>query len=52
MFKTSVDGKVPGIAGTAHNVADDDAGAIQLAHDYLSYFPQNRHSPAPLQSWP
>lgn len=35
------------IAGTAHNVAEDDAEAIQLARDYLTYFPQNRHEPAP-----
>jgi acetyl-CoA carboxylase carboxyltransferase component len=31
------------IAGTAHNVADSDAEAIQLARDYLTFFPQNRH---------
>jgi len=35
------------IAGTAHNVAEDDLEAIQLARDYLSYFPQNRHGPVP-----
>jgi acetyl-CoA carboxylase carboxyltransferase component len=35
------------IAGTAHNVAEDDYEAIQLARDYLTYFPQNRHEPAP-----
>jgi acetyl-CoA carboxylase carboxyltransferase component len=36
------------IAGTAHNVAEDDAEAIQLARDYLDYFPQNRHEASPL----
>ena len=36
------------IAGTAHNVAEDDAEAIQLARDYLTYFPQNRHESTPL----
>lgn len=35
------------VAGTAHNVAEDDAEAIQMARDYLTYFPQNRHEPAP-----
>ena len=28
------------IAGSAHNVAPDDASAIAMARDYLSYFPQ------------
>ena len=36
------------VAGTAHNVVEDDAEAIQLARDYLTYFPQNRHEPTPL----
>ena len=27
------------IAGSAHNVAKDDAACIQMARDYLSYFP-------------
>ena len=35
------------IAGTAHNVAEDDLEAIQLARDYLTYFPQNRYEPPP-----
>jgi acetyl-CoA carboxylase carboxyltransferase component len=36
------------VAGTAHNVAEDDHEAIQLARDYLTYFPQNRHEPVPM----
>jgi methylmalonyl-CoA decarboxylase subunit alpha len=35
------------IAGTAHNVVEDDAEAIQLARHYLTFFPQNRHVAAP-----
>jgi methylmalonyl-CoA decarboxylase subunit alpha len=35
------------IAGTAHNVAEDDAEAIQFARDYLTYFPQNRYESPP-----
>jgi acetyl-CoA carboxylase carboxyltransferase component len=34
-------------AGTVHNVADDDAGAIALARRYLSYFPSSRHVALP-----
>ena len=40
------------IAGTAHNVAPDDAAAIALARRYLSYFPSNREEPAPRRSGP
>lgn len=29
------------IAGSAHNVAPDDASAIAMAREYLSYFPQH-----------
>ena len=40
------------IAGTAHNVAPDDAAAIALARRYLSYFPANRWEPAPRRDGP
>jgi acetyl-CoA carboxylase carboxyltransferase component len=40
------------IAGTAHNVAKDDAEAVALARRYLSYFPQRRGEPAPRRSGP
>jgi methylmalonyl-CoA decarboxylase subunit alpha len=40
------------IAGTAHNVAEDDAAAIALARRYLAYFPQNRHEAPPRRSGP
>jgi methylmalonyl-CoA decarboxylase subunit alpha len=40
------------IAGTAHNVAPDDAAAIALARRYLSYFPSHRGEPAPRRSGP
>ncbi len=30
------------IAGTAHNVTADDASALALAREYLSYYPQRR----------
>lgn len=40
------------LAGTAHNVAPDDASAIDLARRYLSYFPQSRHEPPPLRDGP
>jgi acetyl-CoA carboxylase carboxyltransferase component len=40
------------IAGTAHNVARDDAEAIALARRYLSFFPQNRLGPAPRRDGP
>jgi acetyl-CoA carboxylase carboxyltransferase component len=40
------------IAGTAHNVAPDDAAAIEQARRYLSYFPTNRSSPIPLRDGP
>jgi acetyl-CoA carboxylase carboxyltransferase component len=40
------------IAGTAHNVAPDDAAAIALARRYLGYFPQNRWEPPPRREGP
>ena len=40
------------IAGTAHNVAPDDAAAIALARRYLSYFPSSCDEPAPRRSGP
>jgi acetyl-CoA carboxylase carboxyltransferase component len=40
------------IAGTAHNVAKDDAEAIALARRYLSFFPQNREGSAPRRDGP
>lgn len=40
------------IAGTAHNVAPDDAAAIDMARAYLSYMPQNRWEPAPRRDGP
>jgi len=40
------------IAGTAHNVAKDDAEAVALARRYLSFFPQNRLEPAPRRDGP
>jgi acetyl-CoA carboxylase carboxyltransferase component len=38
------------VAGTVHNVAADDLAAIELARDYLDYFPSNRFERAPLRS--
>ena len=35
------------IAGSAHNVAEDDAAAIEMARDYLAYFPLNRDAALP-----
>ncbi len=40
------------IAGTVHNVADSDAEAIQMARDYLRFFPQNRHQSPPSSDGP
>ena len=40
------------IAGTAHNVAPDDAAAIALARRYLSYFPSSCDEPAPRRAGP
>jgi acetyl-CoA carboxylase carboxyltransferase component len=40
------------VAGTAHNVAKDDAEAVALARRYLSFFPQNRLEPAPRRDRP
>jgi len=40
------------IAGTAHNVAPDDAAAIALARRYLSYFPSHHEEPAPRRAGP
>ena len=34
-------------SGVAHNVTDDDEGAIDLARRYLSYFPPNAWEPPP-----
>ena len=39
-------------AGSVHNVVDDDATAIALARDYLSYFPSSRSEPLPLREGP
>jgi methylmalonyl-CoA decarboxylase subunit alpha len=40
------------IAGTAHNVAADDAAAIGMARRYLGYLPPNRWQPAPRREGP
>lgn len=40
------------VAGTAHNVAADDAAAIAMARDYLAYFPQNRWEEPPRRDGP
>jgi acetyl-CoA carboxylase carboxyltransferase component len=40
------------IAGTAHNVAPDDAAAIELARRYLGYFPLNRWEAPPRREGP
>lgn len=40
------------IAGTAHNVAADDAAAIALARRYLEYMPTSRFEPAPRRAGP
>lgn len=40
------------IAGSAHNVASDDAEAIALARRYLAYFPQSNGDIAPVRSGP
>jgi len=40
------------IAGTAHNVAKDDAEAVALARRYLSFFPSNRLGAAPRREGP
>ncbi len=40
------------IAGTAHNVAKDDAEAVALARRYLSFFPSRRGEPSPRRSGP
>jgi acetyl-CoA carboxylase carboxyltransferase component len=40
------------IAGTAHAVADDDEAAIDLARDYLAFFPLNSDEPPPLREGP
>jgi len=40
------------IAGTAHAVADDDEAALDLARDYLSYFPLNCDHPPPFREGP
>lgn len=38
------------IAGSAHNVVPDDASAIEMAKQYLAYFPQNRDEKPPARS--
>jgi methylmalonyl-CoA decarboxylase subunit alpha len=35
------------IAGSVHNLVEDDAQAIAIAREYLSYFPSSRHVRAP-----
>lgn len=40
------------IAGTAHNVAPDDAAAVSLARRYLEYMPQHCGLPAPRREGP
>jgi acetyl-CoA carboxylase carboxyltransferase component len=40
------------IAGTAHAVAPDDATALDLAREYLSYFPLNAQQPPPFRDGP
>jgi len=40
------------IAGSAHNVAPDDAAALDMARRYLSYFPSSRHQPPPRRDAP
>ncbi len=39
-------------AGTAHNVAPDDGAAIDMAREYLGYFPSNRSQPPPRRENP
>lgn len=39
-------------AGTAHNVTEDDAGAIALARHYLSYLPSHRGGALPRREGP
>ena len=40
------------VSGVAHNLAADDAAAIEMARRYLGYFPQSRHEPPPRRSGP
>jgi len=40
------------IAGSAHNVAEDDAAAIAMARHYLSYLPQSREATPPRREGP
>ncbi len=37
------------LSGVAHNAAADDAAALALVRRYLSYFPSNAASPAPVR---
>jgi methylmalonyl-CoA decarboxylase subunit alpha len=37
-------------AGSVHNVVDSDAEAIDMARDYLDFFPSNRHQLPPRQT--
>jgi acetyl-CoA carboxylase carboxyltransferase component len=40
------------IAGTAHNVAPDDGAAIDMAREYLAYFPSSANQPPPRRENP
>lgn len=40
------------VAGTAHNLAPDDAAAIALARRYLGHFPSRRGAPPPRREGP
>jgi acetyl-CoA carboxylase carboxyltransferase component len=40
------------IAGSAHNVAPDDGAAIDMAREYLAYFPLNSTQPCPRRENP
>jgi acetyl-CoA carboxylase carboxyltransferase component len=40
------------IAGTAHNVAPNDGAAIDMAREYLAYFPLNSSQPPPRRENP
>lgn len=37
------------IAGSAHNLVEDDSGACAMARDYLAYFPQFSGGPLPMR---
>ncbi|MEE2665746.1 MAG: carboxyl transferase domain-containing protein [Myxococcota bacterium] len=40
------------IAGSVHNVAPDDSAAIEMARDYLAYFPLSRDGSPPRRDGP